>query len=119
MTFGFGDIVDQLGKQKSRFTSKGWDSFVTAYRKQRIKETFKENQLVLTTVPSDTAIIVAQGVNEWGVYQWMVQVPVIMTYATNNNVTQAHRGVISITITRVSPQQNPAGIAIRKWSMDR
>jgi hypothetical protein len=115
MTFGFGDVVDQLGKQKHRFTTSGWESFVTAFRRQRINETFKENQLVLTTVPSDTAVIIAQGLNEEGEYQWRVQVPVVMTYATNNNVSQVHHSVITLTIVRVSPLTFPSGIAIRKW----
>jgi Type-IV b secretion system, inner-membrane complex component len=115
MTFGFGDMIPHLSLQKPRFTTGGWDSFVTAFNKQKINETFKENQLVLTTVPSDTAVILSQGQNEMGVYQWRIQVPVIMTYATNNNVSQPHRGVITLTIVRVRPDQNPSGIAIKKW----
>jgi len=119
MTFGFGDIITQLASQKPRFTPTGWDSFVAAFHRQDILSTFKSNQLVLTTAPSDTAVILAQGKNENGVYQWRVQVPVVMTYATNNNFTRHLPGIITLLIVRVPPDQNPAGIAIRNWSTDR
>jgi hypothetical protein len=64
-------------------------------------------------VPSDTAVILAQGLNKEGIYQWRVQVPVIMTYATNNNVSQGHHAIVTLTIVRVSPQKSPFGIAIK------
>jgi hypothetical protein len=115
MTIGFGDLIEQLGAQKPRFTSEGWKSFAAAFHEQKINESFKESQLVLTTVPSDTAVILAQGFNEQKIYQWKVQVPVIMTYITNNNVTQHTRAFVTLTIQRVSPEQNPAGIAIKSW----
>jgi hypothetical protein len=119
MTFGFGDVLSQVGLQKARFTPTGWDSFVTAFQKAKILETFKNNQLVLTTVPSDTAVILSQGPNLQGIYQWKVQVPVIMNYVTNNNVPKARRGLVTLTIVRVPPDQNIAGIAIKNWLEDK
>jgi hypothetical protein len=72
--------------------------------------------LVLTTVPSNTPIIVGQGVNPQEVYQWEVQMPVIMSYATNNNVINRKRSVITLTIVRVPADENASGIAIQGWS---
>ncbi|MGE3624026.1 MAG: DotI/IcmL/TraM family protein [Bdellovibrionales bacterium] len=115
MTFGFGDIIEQLGRQKPRFTPDGWRSFVEAFQKQKVSQAFKEKQIVLTTVPSNTPVIISQGLNKDGQYQWVLQIPVIMTYATNNNVTKPERAVISLTIVRVSTEQSPSGIAIKKW----
>ncbi|MDE2029422.1 MAG: DotI/IcmL/TraM family protein, partial [Alphaproteobacteria bacterium] len=85
--------------------------------RDKIGEAFKERQLVLTTVPSDTPVIVAQGVNADNVYQWNVQMPVIMTYATNNNVTSQQRAIVFLSIVRVPAEQSPSGIAIRNWSI--
>ena len=115
MTFGFGDIIEQVGKQRARFTDAGWKSFVTAFARQKIIESFKHNQVVLTSVPSDTAVIVNQGMDVSGSYQWKVEVPVIMTFATNNNVTQHKHSIVILTIERVSETVNPAGIAIKNW----
>ncbi len=115
MTFGFGDMVNQLQVQKPRFTDAGWQSFLAAFRRQGTISIFKQNQLVLTTVPSDTAVIISQGLNAEEIYQWRVQVPVILTFATNNNVTTHRHGIITLTIERVNEDQNPAGIAIKTW----
>jgi hypothetical protein len=116
LTIGFGDFEKKLVIQKPRFTPAGWDSFAKAFDNQKTGQTFLENQLVLTTVPSETAVILAQGLNEEGIYQWKVQVPVVMTYATNNNVTRRVHTLINLTIVRVWPEQSPAGIAIKTWS---
>jgi hypothetical protein len=115
MTFGFGDFESKTNKQSSSFTTDGWKSFVSEFKKQKVGEIFKHNQLVLTTVPSNVPVIISQGQNKQGVYQWEVQVPVIMTYTTNNNQTQHDRTVVTLTIVRVPPSENPDGIAIKVW----
>ncbi len=117
MTIGFGDFESKLAAQEPRFTPEGWESFKKAFIRQKIGETFKKNQLVLTTVPSDTPVIVAQGVNEQQAYEWIVQMPVIMTFATNNNVTQREKAIINLTIVRVPAEYNPSGIGIAAWSL--
>jgi hypothetical protein len=116
LTIGFGDFEKKLLAQKSRFTEDGWKSFALAFDNQKTGKTFLEEQLVLTTVPSDTAVIIGQGINEQGIYQWKVQVPIIMTYATNDNVTRKSKAVVTLTIVRVWPEESPAGIAIKGWS---
>lgn len=115
MTMGFGDIGQRLPKQRWRFTEKGWEVYYRAFIKARIAERFRQNQLVLTTVPSNTPVIISQGVNDDDIYQWVVQMPVIMTYATNNNVTIKEHGFATLTIVRVPGEVSSAGIAIHTW----
>ncbi len=116
MTIGFGDFEKRLRDQKWRFTSQGWALFTKAFINSKIGQTFKQSQLVLTTVPSNTPVIIHQGNdNEEHVYQWIVQMPAIMTYATNNNVSRQEKSVIQLTIERVPTTQSTSGIAIRKW----
>jgi len=117
MTIGFGDFEQRLMAQRPRFTPEGWESFTNAFVRQKIGQSFRQNQLVLTTVPSDTPVIVAEGENPKHIYEWHVQMPVIMTYATNNNVTRREKAIIELTVTRVSPQDNPAGIGIAAWQL--
>jgi Type-IV b secretion system, inner-membrane complex component len=115
MTIGFGDFEAKLLNQKTRFTKDGWDAFVKAFLDQKIDQSFRQHQLVLTTVPSDTPVITSQGENLQHVYEWHVQIPVIMTYATNNNVTKPERSLIELTISRVAYEQSVSGIAIDSW----
>jgi len=115
MTYGFGDLDAKLLAQKSRFTHNGWEAFVKAFTNMKIDEQIRKQQQVLTTVPSDTPVMVSQGENLQHVYEWHVQMPVVMTYATNNNVTRPERGVIELTISRVPYEQNASGIAIDSW----
>ncbi len=118
MTMGFGDIDRRVPLVKGRFTEKGWEAYVTTFNAMKISESFKQNQLILTTVPSNTPVIVGQGVNEEDVYQWNVQMPIIMNYATNNNVTRRQRATVSLSIVRVPFEENSFGIAIRNWRID-
>lgn len=115
LSFGFGDVEAKTILQKQRFTTGGWAAFVKAFMNSKISETFKKSQMVMTTVPTDTPVILAQGVNEEGVYQWKVEVPIITTYAANNNVIKPERATIEMTIIRVPHDQSPVGIAIDIW----
>ena len=115
MTMGFGDIDKRVAKQRSRFTDSGWEAYNKAFVEMKIGEKFKENQLVLTTVPSDTPVILGQGPNRDKTYQWNVEMPIIMTYATNNNKMERKAGIVNLAIVRVPIEQNSAGIAIQNW----
>jgi intracellular multiplication protein IcmL len=117
MTMGFGDMDIRLPQQRKRFTPEGWEAFNKAFVAQKIGETFKQSQLVLTTVPSDTPVIIAQGPNAENIYQWIVQMPVIMTYATNNNAMRKERAFVTLTIVRVPADESSAGIAIQSWHL--
>jgi hypothetical protein len=119
LSFGFGDIEQVSLLQKKRFTTPAWKSFVNVYENDSIIESFKKSQIAQTTVPTDVAVIKAQGVNKEHVYEWKVDVPIITTYIANNNVIKPVHGTIEMTIVRVSPNDNPAGIAIDIWRQVR
>lgn len=115
MTFGFGDYETKLKQQKTRFTDPGWSGFVKAFIEKEIGEQFQQRQLVVTTAPADTPVIVSQGENKEHLYEWRVQAPVIVTFATNNNVTSSSRAIVDLTIVRVPHKHNASGIAINIW----
>jgi intracellular multiplication protein IcmL len=117
MTLGFGNFEHQIVSQRQRFTAKGWLSFTEAIRNNEMLKAFKERQLVLTTVPSDVPVITEQGQGLDGVYYWKIQMPIIMTYMTNNNMTKQEKNIISLTITRVPTRENSGGIAIKTWDL--
>ncbi len=117
MTFGFGDIDRQITSQRHRFTTRGWESFLEAIRRQEVWKVFKERQLILTTVPSDAPVLTGQGLGVDGDYIWMIQIPVVMNYITNNDVTRKQKGTVKLTITRVPGSKNINGIAIKSWDI--
>ncbi len=117
LTMGFGDMDVRLPDQENKFTKKGWEEFLKLFRKLDAYTTFKQSQLVLTTVPSNTPVIIRQGMNFDKEYQWNVQMPIIMTYATNNNVMQRENRIVTLEIVRVPTYMNPWGIGIKNWIM--
>lgn len=121
MTLGFGDFDQQILGQRRRFTSEGWDSFRQALEAKKLRNDFKTKQLVLTTVPSGAPVIVWRGPDlesdSKNGYKWVVEVPVIMTYVTNNNVSKKDKKIIRLTIVRVPGRESVGGIAIRTWDL--
>jgi len=116
LTFGFGDFDQRIGMQHRRFTSEGWESFLRAMATQEVRQGFKSRQLVLTTVPSDMPVIVWEGYNDDQEYQWIVEMPVIMTFVTNNNVSKRSQNIVKLTIVRTPSRKNVGGMAIKKWT---
>jgi|GEM_PF-543945 len=115
MTLGFGDFEKQIYAQRERFTTAGWDSYIAALREKEVYTTFQQRQLVLTTVPSDTPVITSQGLDENKEYFWKIEVPIVMNYITNNEVTRKQNGIVKLTIVRVPGSENVNGIAIKSW----
>jgi intracellular multiplication protein IcmL len=115
LTIGFGDFNDKLVAQRERFTTDGWNDFVHMFLDKKIGEQFRQNQLVLTTAPSADPTIVSEGPNPQHVYQWVVKVPVIMTYATNNNRTEHQEASITLVLVRVPYEVASRGVAIDSW----
>ncbi|HBM91441.1 MAG TPA: hypothetical protein DD400_06180 [Rhodospirillaceae bacterium] len=118
LTFGFGDLDQRVLAQRNRFTESGWISFVKGFVEKNVSEGFKGNQLVLTTVPSDLPVIVFKGTDVDNIYKWVVEMPFIMTYSTNNMASSRSRGIVRLVLVRVSTDQNVAGIGIDSWKMN-
>lgn len=117
MTLGFGDFDAQLIAQRKRFTADGWKSFVRALDRRKVRDEFKGRQLILTSVPANIPVIVSQGEDPDYGYKWVVELPLIMTYATNNNVTKKSRTIVRLTLVRVPPRESVRGIAINVWDL--
>ncbi|MGE4350934.1 MAG: DotI/IcmL family type IV secretion protein [Bdellovibrionales bacterium] len=117
LTFGFGDFDRMILSQKYRFTDDGWISFVQSLVKQNMREDFKMRQLVLTTAPADAPVIVSKGLDADLDYVWTVEMPIIMTYTTNNNVRMGDTKIVRLMVARVPAVKNVRGIGIKQWEM--
>lgn len=114
MTYNFANFNQEIARNENKFLPGSWKQFVTALLEDESLTKFERQQQVLTTAPAGAAVIVSEGVEDER-YQWVVQLPVIMTYATNNNRSTVRRQVIELTVVRVSTLENPDGIAIKVW----
>ncbi|MCK6419088.1 MAG: DotI/IcmL family type IV secretion protein, partial [Alphaproteobacteria bacterium] len=95
------------------FTRTGWQSFTQALSKSRIVEMMEANQQVVTAAPLGAPILEREGlVNER--YQWVVQMPMVLTYQSGSQ-TRTDRLLVTMVIVRVPRLENPNGIGIEQW----
>jgi intracellular multiplication protein IcmL len=113
MTFGFNDYRRRLQEASRNFTKRGWESFTQALQRSRIVEMMEANQQVLTAAPSGAPILQSEGVVA-GRYQWIIQIPLILTYQAGSK-TQNTKMLITIVVVRVPRLESPSGVGIEQW----
>ncbi len=113
MTFGFHDYQRRLQEASVYFTRSGWQSFSSALEKARIIEAVEKNQQIVTAAPQRAPIILKQGLVN-GIYQWVVEMPLIVTYQAGST-TQNTVLNVQMIIVRVSTLDNPNGVGIQQW----
>ena len=113
MTFGFHDYQRRLQESSSYFTRRGWQTFSEALEKARLMETVEKAQQVVTAVPQKAPTIVQQGLTN-GIYRWVVQVPLVVTYQSGA-AQQSDNLNVQLVIVRVSTLDSPSGVGIQQW----
>lgn len=113
MTFGFHDYQRRLQEASRYFTKTGWQSFSEALQRSRIIETIEQNQQVLTAAPRSAPIILNESIVN-GRYQWIVQMPVKLTFQSGSKI-DTRNWIVDIIIVRVPQLGNPNGLGIESW----
>lgn len=113
MTFGFNDYRRRLQESSRNFTRRGWESFSKALQASRIIEMVDASQQVVTATPRGAPTLVSEGVVQ-GRYQWIVEMPVILTYQSGTQ-KRSDNLRIKLVIVRVSRLESPNGIGIEQW----
>lgn len=113
MTFGFHDIDDSFSESRTYFTDEGWRSFGEAFGNSSFLQSVLKFQQIVTAVPRDTPKIIHIGLYN-GQYQWILDVPMLMTIRAGGN-TRQERTVVRMFIVRMPTQNNPMGIGINTW----
>jgi len=113
MTFGFNDYRRRLQEASRNFTRKGWDSFTNALEASRIVEMVEANQQVVTAAPRGAPIIQWQGLSN-GRYQWIVQIPLVLTYQSGDR-RQSKNMLVKVVVVRVPRLESPNGVGIEQW----
>lgn len=113
MTFGFNDYRRRLQEASRNFTRKGWDSFTAALQKSRIIEMVETNQQVVTAAPQGAPILVSEA-DVGGQYQWVVELPLIVTYQSGAK-TRSDSLLVTVVVVRVPRLESPNGVGIEQW----
>jgi len=113
MTFGFHDYQRRMQENSSYFTRRGWQSFTEALDRSRIMEGVTQSQRVVTAAPKSAPVITQQGQVD-GVYRWVVELPLIVTYQSGT-ATQSDTLNVQLVLVRVSTLDSPSGVGIQQW----
>ncbi len=113
MSFSFSNYRRNLQEASRNFTRSGWESFSTALQNARIIESIVANTQEITAVPRGAPILKSEGVQN-GQYQWIVQIPMILTYVSGSKSRDDH-WMITIVVVRVPRLESPNGIGIAQW----
>ncbi len=113
MTFGFNDYRRRLQEASRHFTSRGWESFTGALQKARIIESIEENTQVVTAAPRGAPVLQSQGIID-GTYQWVVQIPMVLTYESGSR-QRNDNWLVTLVVVRVPRLESPNGVGIAQW----
>ena len=113
MTFGFNDYRRRLQESSRNFTRRGWESFTQALERSRIIEGVEANQQVITAVPAGAPILQSEGLVA-GRYQWVVQLPLTLSYQAGPN-RRTQNMLVTVVIVRVPRLESSNGVGIDQW----
>lgn len=113
MTFGFHDYQRRLQEASTYFTRRGWQSFTEALDRSRVIEGIQQGQRVVTAAPKSAPVISQQGLVD-GVYRWVVELPLIVTYQSGT-AQQSDTINVQLVLVRVSTLDSPSGVGIQQW----
>ncbi|MFP4098675.1 MAG: type IVB secretion system apparatus protein IcmL/DotI [Alphaproteobacteria bacterium] len=113
MTFGFNDYRRRLQESSRNFTKRGWESFTQALQRSRIIEMVEVNQQIITAAPRGAPILQSEGLVA-GRYQWVVEIPLILTYRSGAKVSNTGL-LVTVIIVRVPRLESSNGVGIEQW----
>ena len=113
MTFGFNDYRRRLQEASRNFTRRGWESFTQALQRSRIIETVEANKQVVTSAPQGAPILESEGV-VGGRYQWVIQIPMVLTYQSGSK-TRSDSLLVTVVVVRLPRLESPNGVGIEQW----
>jgi len=116
MTFGFHDVDAQFAKSRTYFTDEGWKSFSEAFGKSSFLKNVLTSQQIVTAIPRGTPEVIHIGLYK-GKYQWVLDVPMLMTIRAGAMARQ-EKTAVRMFIVRMPTQNNPMGIGINTWRQD-
>lgn len=113
MTFGFNDYRRRLQESSRNFTKRGWESFTQALQRSRIIEMVEVNQQLITAAPKGAPILQSEGLVA-GRYQWVVEIPLILTYRSGTKTSNTGL-LVTVIVVRIPRLESSNGVGIEQW----
>ena len=113
MTFGFNDYRRRLQESSRNFTKRGWESFTQALQRSRIIEMVEVNQQLITAAPRGAPVLQSEGLQA-GRYQWVVEIPLVLTYRSGTKTSNTGL-LVTVIVVRVPRLESPNGVGIEQW----
>ena len=118
MTINFATWRQDLSDATSYFTKPdGWDGFLLSINESGTMEYIVEKRLIATAV-ANGAVIRERGPNENGVFSWIVQVPITVTYQSASE-SQVENMLAEMEIVRVPTWEMSRGVGVNRVTMRR
>lgn len=112
-TYNFVNYHTELQSSSGFFTADGWTQFLTALKDSNNLEAVKAKKLIVSAVATRAPVILQKGLLN-GRYSWRIQMPILVTYQSASEFSQANN-VVTMLITRVSTLNSPRGIGIAQF----
>lgn len=113
----FRDYQDQIASMEPFFTPEGFKGYLQAIQRYRLIEAIRANNYIasaaVTAAPQVTETKVVNGRR-----QWLVKVPIVVTYDNGINPVNQQLMVTAI-IVRAPESQNPFGLSIHSFASGR
>lgn len=113
MTFGFNDYRRRLQESSRNFTRTGWESFTTALNQSGMIDAIEKKRQVVTAVPAGAPILESESLVA-GRYQWVVQMPMKLSYQAGSE-RRTRSILVRIVIVRVPRLESSNGVGIDQW----
>lgn len=114
LTYDFANYRADFNNALQYFTKpQGWNQFVDAVQKSQMLDLVQTKRLNTTAV-ANNAVIVREGINSRGVYEWVVQMPIRVTYQSASQVT-GQNFILTVNIERLQTYESPYAMAISRF----
>lgn len=115
LTYSFDNYRAQFQESQQFFSQPdGWNSFVEAVQKSKALDLVRNGRFNSSAI-AQTPVIVRQGPNARGAYEWIVQMPIRITYQSASEVT-GQSNMVTVRLTRLPTYESPYGIAISQFN---
>jgi intracellular multiplication protein IcmL len=118
MALDFLHWKKKLMELRENFDPQGFASFVDSLETGGYFKRIEAERLSLSAVMTDAPVIVSQGPIK-GKMTWKVEMPILVSYQSSAGISATQKLLAQVVVERVSPSQNPKGVAIRQLILSR
>lgn len=115
--FNYLNMKAQLSKKAGNwFTTSGKTSLVNTLRDEGNLQVITDNQFIVQLKVKSNPILLEERLNSRGYYEWIFQLPAILTY-TNEDSVFANDAIFTVSVVRRSMLEDKRGLGVSKIIM--